>query len=232
MALDTNKLVTLGQLTDIIKPYIDNKDAMALKSMDIGTNGVIKFFKTEDGSGEPAYTVTLSDLIKDKYLDLTKTSVVNSFVWSDTEYPNSTDPNLDGKPVVVFAVTDETTVTYSFASLVGLIDVYTGDETNTSIVTVSGDNKISVEVKVSSEYDNILTVVTENGKEGIYVPPTDTTSKADKLTGENIKENAILLCNDNGNILNSGKTIDEIFSERQATDDEVADIFNITIDNS
>ena len=59
---------------------------------------------------------------------------MDSFTWSSTTYPGSTNPSLNGKPVLVLALTDGTTTTYSFVSLNDLVDAYTG----TSPINVSG----------------------------------------------------------------------------------------------
>ena len=99
----SNKLVTLDQL-QIVKTYVDDKDSLAIKSGDY-TDNTIKLYTSTDKSGDP--TVSLS-LPEEMFLDQTKTKFVDNFVWSDTEYPNSTNPNLDGKPVFLLAVTIRT----------------------------------------------------------------------------------------------------------------------------
>ena len=66
---------------------------------------------------------------KNSFLDLTKTEFVENFTWSNTTYPGSTNPNLNGKPVLVLALKDEDeNVAYSFINLEDLIDVYTGTD--------------------------------------------------------------------------------------------------------
>lgn len=78
----------------------------------------------------------LKALPKEQFLDLTKTTFVQSFAWSNTTYPDSTNPNLDGKPVMVLALknSSDDTVAYSFLNMYELVDTYTG----TSPITVSG----------------------------------------------------------------------------------------------
>lgn len=76
----------------------------------------------------------VANLPADQFLDLSKTTYVDNFTWSSTTYPGSTNPSLNGKPVLVLALTDGDTTTYSFISLNDLVDVYTG----TSPITVSG----------------------------------------------------------------------------------------------
>lgn len=78
----------------------------------------------------------IANLPEEQFLDLTKTEFVENFTWSNTTYPGSTNPNLDGKPVLVLALKDEDgNVAYSFINLEDLIDVYTG----TSPINVSGN---------------------------------------------------------------------------------------------
>lgn len=215
MAVATNdKLVKVSQLI-IVKDYIDEQDAKGLKVIKTdATTGKINFYKTEDGSGEPAYTITVADLIKDKYLDTTKTTVVDNFTWSETAYPGSTNPGLDGQPVVIFAVANGDETIYSFASLKALIDVYTGVDGGTAKVTVDATTKkITVDVKVSTVEDNAIT----KQADGLHV---DISGKADKVAEASRKADQILVDDGNGNLKASGKTIEEIFAERTATNEE------------
>lgn len=80
---------------------------------------------------------TVSNLPAEQFLDLTKTKFVNSFAWSTATYPGSTNPSLEGKPVLVLALKDEKdNVKYSFLNMFDLVDQYVGDGT----VVVSGNN--------------------------------------------------------------------------------------------
>lgn len=56
-----------------------------------------------------------------------------------------------------------------------LIDIYTGLATSTSEVTVSADNKISVNVKVSAKANNSITIE----EDGLYVAVPDAYTKAE-----------------------------------------------------
>ncbi len=204
-----NKLVKVSHLL-IVKDYIDDKDAKGLKVISVdNSTGNINFYKTEDGTGDPAYTITVADLMKDKYLDTTKTTVVNDFIWSDTTYPGSTNPSLNHKPVVVFAVANGDETIYSFASLEALIDVYTGVDGETANVTVSIDNKITVAVKISAEAGNTLT----KKSDGLYVGAVGVSGKADVITEASRKADQILVDDGNGDLKASGKTIAEVKTE-------------------
>lgn len=78
-----------------------------------------------------------------------------------------------------------------------LIDVYTGVTTTTTKTTVGADNKISVDVKISSQAGNSLTTKTD----GLYVTVPDDTTKATKLgTGHT---NNILVAASDGDIADS-----------------------------
>ena len=159
------KLITLellGYNNEKIKAIIEAGDAKAIKSADY-SNNTLSFYTTADKSGDAVATLNLPE---EQFLDQTKTVFVNNFVWSDTTYPNSTDPSLDGKPVLVLAVKGDTDVAYSFVSLESLIDIVTGEATATTTTTVSDDNKISVAVNISAEEGNAVVSKTD----GIYVP--------------------------------------------------------------
>ena len=170
-------LSLLNQYHDLNKAYIDAADAKSLKAVTYANN-TLSFFKTEDTAGTAAYTFNLPE---EMFLDQAKTEFVNNFAWSELSYPGSTNPELDGKPVLVLAVKgDSENPTFSFVSLEQLIDIYTGEATNTATVSVSSDNKITAEVKISSTTGNVLT----SDDNGLYVPTppvTDISGKADKV---------------------------------------------------
>lgn len=71
----------------------------------------------------------IAALPKEQFLDLTKTTFVQSFAWSSTSYPGSTNPSLEGKPVLVLALknSSDNTVAYSFLNMYELVDTYTAD---------------------------------------------------------------------------------------------------------
>lgn len=166
----SNKLITLELLSYFkgkMDTIISEGDAKSFKAVDYADN-TIKFYKNEDKSDATPVEITLPE---EMFLDQAKTVFVDNFVWSAETYPNSTDPSLDGKPVMVLAVKGDTTTTYSFVNLEKLIDVYTGEESETASVTVAG-NKIKSDVKVSEEANNVI----EKKTDGLYVKkPEDVT---------------------------------------------------------
>lgn len=83
----------------------------------------------------------------------------------------------------------------------GLIDVYTGKETNTATTTVSETNEISVNVKVSAESGNSLSVKDD----GLYVSVPSDANKLDKVATGHVNE--IITANADGTIKVSGKSV-------------------------
>lgn len=153
------KLVTLEQL-GTVKTYIDAKDAAAIKSAGYADNK-ISLYTSTDKSGAAAVEI---DLPEEMFLDQAKTTFVAEFAWSNTAYPGSADPDLDGKPVLVLAVKGDKTVNYSFISIEALVKVYTGNSSDTAEITVA-DGKIKADVKVSAEEGNAIVAKTD----GLYV---------------------------------------------------------------
>lgn len=82
-----------------------------------------------------------------------------------------------------------------------LIDIYTGEATGTASVSVSADNKISVNVKVSQTAGNLLTT---DGT-GLYVAPVDQSGKMDKVASNRASE--VLVADASGNASLSGKKV-------------------------
>ena len=83
----------------------------------------------------------------------------------------------------------------------GLIDIYTGKETTTTTTAVSETNEISVDVKISAEAGNSLSVKDD----GLYVNVPSDTNKLDKVTTGHVDE--IITANADGTIKTSGKSI-------------------------
>jgi hypothetical protein len=188
-----------------IKNYVDLADAKSLKGY-LKVGNTWNFYTVEAPTAEdtPVFSI---DVPTEYFLDQAKTAFVQEFAWSAETYAGSTNPELDGKPVLVMAVKgDDDTVTYSFVNVETLVDIYTGAETDSVVVAVSDDNEITAEVKVSAEEGNIIEVK----EDGLFatVEAVDISGKADKLT--EIKEAQILVDDGAGNLAASGITIEEL----------------------
>ena len=193
-------------LTNAIKTWVDSEESLALKTT-LFKNNTLTFYKKPNATVDDTADFTIN-LPEEQFLDQTKTTFVNEFVWSEELYPNSTNPNLDTEPVLVLAVKGDTDVAYSFISMNKLVKIYKAS-TVASTVTLTIDdatNTISGEVNISADEGNLLEVGTDGG---LYAKATDITGKADKLTDTDVKENQILLDDGNGNIKASGKDISE-----------------------
>lgn len=192
--------------TNAIKTWVDSEESLALKTA-LYNNNTLTFYKKPNATVDDTADFTIN-LPEEQFLDQTKTTFVNEFVWSEELYPNSTNPNLDTEPVLVLAVKGDTDVVYSFISMNKLVKIYKAS-TVASTVTLAIDdatNTISGEVNISADEGNLLEVGTDGG---LYAKATDITGKADKLTDTDVKENQILLDDGNGNIKASGKDISE-----------------------
>ena len=193
-------------LTNAIKIWVDSEESLALKTT-LYNNNTLTFYKKPNATVDDTADFTIN-LPEEQFLDQTKTTFVNEFVWSEELYPNSTNPNLDTEPVLVLAVKGDSDVAYSFISMNKLVKIYKAS-TIASTVTLTIDdatNTISGEVNISADEGNLLEVGTDGG---LYARTTDITGKADKLTDTDVNENQILLDDGNGNIKASGKDISE-----------------------
>lgn len=213
MAVNYISLENLQRYDSNMKTYIDSSKTKALKAVAIVDNKIN--FYTDAAPVEGTEAAFVVDMPVEYFLDQAKTVLVQSFVWAEETYPGSTNPNLEGKPVLVLAVKgDDNTVTYSFLNLESLVKIYEGEETNSATVSIDTDtNKITVNVKVSAAEGNIISVK----EDGLYasVAEVDISTKADKLVNPEegdavIKAGQILVDDGAGNLAASGKTIEEV----------------------
>lgn len=176
--MEDKKAVTLEQL-EIAKNYIDRKDAENIKSADFVDN-TIKFYTSEDKSGEAVAEFVLPE---EMFLDGSKTELVSDFTWDITKYPKSTDPELDGKSVLVLAVKSVRTVRYSFISLDSVIAKLVGEDTESASISVAED-VISLDVKVSELSGNRIIIKND----GLYVGIVDNTPSWVVSTNDEVRE--------------------------------------------
>lgn len=109
MAYNTEYLAKLEALKALaertkaeIAPIKQNV-AAAVKSGKVAGN-TVNLYTSTDASGVAAFSF---DFPAEMFLDQTKTQFVAKFAWDEAVYPGSTNPKLDGKPVMVLAVKGE-----------------------------------------------------------------------------------------------------------------------------
>ena len=161
----------IGEILSNLKTWIDTDKNIALKKVLYKDNSLL-FFKNPNAvdSDTPEYKI---DLPIEKFLDQTKTKLIQEFMWNETDYPETENPNIDGNPVLVLAVKGgEDSVSYSFLNMRYLLNLYQASE-DISTVTIAIDvdsNTISGSVNISSDSNNNLFVGSDGG---LYSPSTD-----------------------------------------------------------
>ena len=130
-----------------------------------GAEVVVVPFEVDAGGGGGGSSGGLSGVTADFSLDQFGTGVVENFTFSALEYPNATNPNLDGKTVLVMAVKDanETTqlVKYIFVDLTELVGTATLYKSSDNAIGISG---ASIGLNLSASAGNILSVADD----GLY----------------------------------------------------------------
>lgn len=156
--INGQNLATVAHVTTLaqrVKTELDKVDAKNFGGVTIA-DGKINFFATDDTTKTPIKSV---DLPEELFLDQVRTTFVPTFVFSAASYPGATNPNLDGKPVLVLAVkgdkTTDPTLTYSFVNLEKLVDTYTAQN---AAISVAGN---SIGVQLSADEDNILSIAND-----------------------------------------------------------------------
>ena len=165
MALNDNDVARVKHVLSLATKMKQELD-LTFRYMTVD-NGTVSFFTTKDGSGTAAFSFNFPT---EFFLQQVGTGLVSNFAWSALTYPNSTNPNLDGKTVLVLAVKgddDPATVKYTFADVSDLIDVYAPADAS---ISIAGN---SVAVNLSDNTDNILSVVNDGQHNGLYAPHLD-----------------------------------------------------------
>ena len=177
MSVDMTKLVKLNSLDALAQKAdakiqeVETKANDSFKGAKVVNGNTIALYKTTDTTGTADLTL---DLPSEMVVDAAKTTFVDSFVFSTETYgTTTTNPNLDGKPVLVLAVKTvdkgvETT-SYSFIDINFLVTIYTAADNS---ITVSG---YTIAVKRSAAANNAI----ELKADGLHV---DITGKADRDT--------------------------------------------------
>ena len=119
---DGERVVQLKHLDPVVARF--GKELGATFRSAAVKGNTVSFFNTKNASGSAAFSF---DLPESLFLSQIDTNVVNSFMWSALTYPNSVNPNLDGKPVLVLAIKDDDeenpNISYSFVDMTNLVDV-------------------------------------------------------------------------------------------------------------
>lgn len=237
MAYDISKIATLGQLKLLAERTKGELD-LTIRTILVAGN-TVNFYteKNATAANTPAFTF---DFPSEIFLDQATTDLIQSFAWSSALYPNSTNPNLDGKQVLVLGVktvaADGTsTIAYSFVDLTGLIeivDIASGDSSKILSIAENGKTR-TISVHISAQAGNALSVKAD----GLYATANVSgavqgnvasfgangaiadsgTATADLLTKvANATADHIVTLNADGTIKDSGKAF--------ATDTETAEM--------
>lgn len=233
MAVETGQKLTnleqlalLGSAVKSITDGIEAKINNSMRSLVVNDN-TVTFYSGANGTGTSLGSFNFP---KELFLDQTKTTFVPSFTWSTSTYPNSTNPNLNGKPVIVLAVrgtvkADRTgaeadTISYSFIDVSTLVDTYTvntdnGDTVSSKVLVING---YKVSFKLNTDSNNALQATATGLK-------VDITGKADKVSGATANNLAAL--NSSGNLTDSGiPKANVLLNEYLASNAEVTTAIN------
>ena len=162
-----------------------------------------------------AIEAAIAALPVEMFLDQAKTRFVQSFAFTQETYPGGTDPNLNGKPVLVLALkardhnnNNAETVTYSFLNMETLVDTYTAKAGDSAkILNIAG---YEIEVKIDPSNDNAIEVTANGLKVNI-------SGKADKVA--NATAGHVASLDANGNLADSGVIAANILTTADVTTD-------------
>ena len=170
-----------------------------------------------------AIEAAIAALPVEMFLDQAKTRFVQSFAFTQETYPGGTDPNLNGKPVLVLALkgidhnnNDAVTTTYSFLNMETLVDTYTAKAGNSAnILNIAG---YEIEVKLDPSNDNAIEVSANGLKVNI-------SGKADKVA--NATAGHVASLDANGNLVDSGVVAANVLTTADvATDAEATEMID------
>ena len=173
----------ISEILILLKAWIDTDKNIAIKKV-LYKNNSLLFFKNPNAIDEdtPEYKI---DMPVEKFLDQTKTTLVQDFAWNETDYPDTENPNLDGNPVLILAVKgNDDSISYSFLNMKYLLNLYQASE-ETSTVTITIDvnsNTISGSVNISSDSNNNLSVGSDGGLYSPIVNISALTTQIENLT--------------------------------------------------
>lgn len=170
-----------------------------------------------------AIEAAIAALPVEMFLDQLGTKFVPSFAFNAATYPGGTDPNLNGKPVLVLALkardhnnNNAETITYSFLNMETLVDTYTAKSGNSAkILNIAG---YEIEFKIDPSNDNAIEVTAN----GIKVNISGKIDKVANATAGNIPSLTA-----NGGLADSGVAVANILTSADvATDAECTEMLN------
>ena len=227
MAYDLTDLVTTAQLKKLAtRTNAELGETIRFVAVSGNTINFYNEKALEDPAQEAAFSV---DFPSELFLDAAATQLVQNFAWSAASYPDTTDPNLDGKQVLVLGVKTQTganaTVAYSFVdltSLIEIIEIASGDSAKVLSLTENGntrtigfnisataDDGLYATLRVSGAVQDNVVVFDANG-----APADSGIASADVLTKlASATADHIVTLNADGSIKDSGVMI--------ATDTEI-----------
>ena len=222
MAIDMTKLTKLNaldRLAALTSAGINKAQATADQGFKKGIvdGNTVNFYTDSDATLSDTAAFSF-DFAAESFLDQAQTTFTSSFTFSTATFgTDTTNPNLDGKPVLTLAVKTvdaqgNTTIKYSFLNVEDLVDIYTvaTDTTSQRTLTIA-DNKISFNLNADS--DNAI----EATATGLKV---DITGKADKDT--DAVENNVAKFDANGNPVDAGfLASDVVLTDMIAPDSDV-----------
>ena len=175
---NVNDLATVGQIkilaTRVATRLAALESPKAFKAAKIEDNK-LKFYESSDTTVTP---LTYVDLPEEIYLQATQTGIVENFAFSTATYPGATDPNLDGKTVLVLAAKGDgtpPTIVYSFVNMPsgsGAFIPKVAGATAANLPMLQSDGTITdstiasdtVVIKINSGVENNVVVIDANGK--------------------------------------------------------------------
>jgi len=187
----TDNLVKVSQLQTAMT-RVNSELGLTVRSHVVSGN-TVNFYGSKDGTGTPLFSF---DFPEELALQQLGTEIVENFAFSAATYPGATNPNLDGKTVLVLAVKGDKatnpTVKYSFVDMAKVIKAISAGDKSINV------NGFVIKVNISAETGNLL----ELKSDGLFVGSDDT--KADKVA--NAIAGNIATLDANGNLVDSGVT--------------------------
>ena len=143
MAYDLTDLITTGQAKTLAQ-RVNAELGATIRTVLVNGN-TINFYNEKNAASTDTAAFSV-DFPSELFLDAAATTLVQNFTWSAATYPNSTDPSLDGKQVLVLGVktqpaTGSATISYSFVDLTSLIEIVaiaSGDSAKVLSLTENG----------------------------------------------------------------------------------------------